>query len=403
MASSLFDPMLELALSVAKKAKKSKSAAAIPVRLEPMVRFAKLPDKAKDAVLDVLDTDDEFRARVAKAATEASIGRVGVAYLERTDGWEKFVNQMLTAADEPIVESTTSSKKLVHRLEVSERARERAEEERDELGKRVDVAEKRVSELDQQASQLQRERDELAASQSELTEQRQRAVAELKKTESVMARHISERKRLEGLLETMTTAQLSTTAVGGTLNNEQVRDAVGAIEALIADASAQLDSLRSAATPEQVVVERRVPLRVPHGLLDDSVEYAEYLLAIPNMTVLVDGYNVTKLAHYDQPLEQQRSWLEQQLCGLLGSVTASFDVVFDGADVDVDSRSLDPRVRVRFSPDGVEADDVIIDSVSAMDRARPVTVISSDKRVRAGVTERGANVLHSAQLVALLA
>ena len=201
----------------------------------------------------------------------------------------------------------------------------------------------------------------------------------------------------------MTTAQLSTTAVGGTLNNEQVRDAVGAIEALIADASAQLDSLRSAATPEQVVVERRVPLRVPHGLLDDSVEYAEYLLAIPNMTVLVDGYNVTKLAHYDQPLEQQRSWLEQQLCGLLGSVTASFDVVFDGADVDVDSRSLDPRVRVRFSPDGVEADDVIIDSVSAMDRARPVTVISSDKRVRAGVTERGANVLHSAQLVALLA
>jgi hypothetical protein len=79
-------------------------------------------------------------------------------------------------------------------------------------------------------------------------------------------------------------------------------------------------------------------------------------------------------------------------------------VVFDGADtpeppaVGTTARS----VRVRFSPPGVEADDVILDEVGVIDARRPLVVASSDRRVRDGAREGGANLLHSGQLLDLL-
>ena len=403
MPSSLFDPLLDLALSVAKKGKRKKPPVPPPARLVPMLKFAKLPDKAKDAVLEVLDTDDEFRARVAKAATEKTVGRTGLAYVERNDGWETFVNQMLEAADEPVITSTSPSKKVVHQLEVAERARERAEAEANELRSRVEELEASIAESAPKLEAALVERDELLQSNADLTEQRQRAVSELKRTEEIMARHIAERKRLEALVETMTAAQLSTTAVGGGVTDNEVRVAVDSIEESISALQDELATLRRAATPERVAVARRSPLPVPHGLLDDSVEYAEYLLSIPNMTVIIDGYNVTKLAHDDWDLERQRNWLEQQLCALVHGCSATFDVVFDGADVVALVGAGDPRVKVRFSPAGVEADDVIIDSVASIDARRPITVVSADNRVRAGAEQGGANVLYSAQLLKLLA
>ena len=40
--------------------------------------------------------------------------------------------------------------------------------------------------------------------------------------------------------------------------------------------------------------------------------------------------------------------------------------------------------------------------VAAMDRTKPVTVVSTDKRVRAGAASGGANVLYSRQLIDLV-
>lgn len=402
MASSLFDPVLDLALSVAKKGKRAKPAIAPPARLVPMLKFSRLPDKAKDTVLDVLDTDDAFRERVAEAATEKAVGRTGMAYLERGEGWETFVNQMLEAADQPIIESSVPSKKVTHQLEVAERARDRAETEAAELRERVEELERSEAERNDEHGALTSERAELAAANSELSEQRQRAVSELKRTEEIMARHIAERKRLEALVETMTAAQLSTNVVGGAVTDAEVRSAIDVLESSLTKMQQQLDSLRHASTPERVASARRTALPVPHGLLDDSVEYAEYLFSIPNMTVLVDGYNVTRLAHNDWDLDRQRDWLEQGLCSLVARVSASFDVIFDGADVVVNNGGRDRGVRIRFSPDGVEADDVIIDAVAALAQNRAVTVVSTDKRVRAGAERGGANLLYSAQLVSLL-
>ena len=200
----------------------------------------------------------------------------------------------------------------------------------------------------------------------------------------------------------MTAAQLSTTQVGGAVTNAEVCSALDDMEATLSELREQVESLRGSATPEAVAVERRVPLPVPHGLFDTSVEYAEYLFSIPAMTVLIDGYNVTKEADPNKDLDLQREWLLNGLAALAARRDVSFEVVFDGADVTVPNAAGRNGVRCRFTTADVEADDEIIAMVASMDRTKPVTVVSSDKRVRAGANAGGANVLYSHQLIDLL-
>ena len=61
-----------------------------------------------------------------------------------------------------------------------------------------------------------------------------------------------------------------------------------------------------------------------------------------------------------------------------------------------------PAVRVRFSPPGVEADDVIIELAGSIPAIRPVIVASSDRRVRDGARRHGANLLGARQLTEAL-
>jgi predicted RNA-binding protein with PIN domain len=149
---------------------------------------------------------------------------------------------------------------------------------------------------------------------------------------------------------------------------------------------------------------RRVPLPLPGGLLDDSVEAAEHLLRTPGTLLLVDGYNVTMTGWPELPVGEQR----RRLLGALGEAAArtgaAVDVVFDGADVEPISAPHQVRqlVRVRFSPPHVEADDVLLDLLGQLPVARPVVVVSSDKRVRGGARRQGANLIHARQLVSLL-
>jgi predicted RNA-binding protein with PIN domain len=403
VASDLFDPLLELALDVARQGKKAKPAIATPARLDPMLRFAKVPNKAKDDILDILDTDPDFRARVSREADERTVGRVGIAFLERPDGWKDFVDQMVDAAEEPIIESASVIARVEKRLLAAESARDRTIVERDAAFAELHARQTDLDVSTAEKAAALHDVEILRAENVELVLQRQRAVAELKKTEQVMARHVGERKRLEAVLDAMTSAQLSSTAVGAGITDVEVRAAVDSIEDAMADVQGQLDVLRRASTPERIPVARRTPLSVPHGLFDDSEKFAEYLLSVPKMSVLVDGYNVTKEAHGDWELERQRTWLGQGLLSLAKRLGASFHVVFDGADVSSTGRTgRSPEVQIRFSPSGVEADDVLIEAVGHLDATRPVTVVSSDNRVRDGAAERGANVLYSRQLLALL-
>jgi predicted RNA-binding protein with PIN domain len=149
---------------------------------------------------------------------------------------------------------------------------------------------------------------------------------------------------------------------------------------------------------------RRVPVHLPPAVLDDSPEAAEHLVRVPNVVLLVDGYNVSQTGWPDLPIAEQRRRLVDALAELAARTTAEVHVVFDGSDPPwppVVPATLQP-VRVSFSPPDVEADDVVLARVADLDPARPVAVASSDRRVRAGAERHGANLLTSAQLLSAL-
>jgi predicted RNA-binding protein with PIN domain len=149
----------------------------------------------------------------------------------------------------------------------------------------------------------------------------------------------------------------------------------------------------------------RVPSRLPPGMAADSREAAQHLVRLPGVIVLVDGYNVTKLARPELGLPEQRRWLTDAAAGLAARSGADVEVVFDGAEDEVGVPAGSPgrtKVRVRWSPAGIEADDVLLDLVEGLPAGRPVVVVSNDKRVASGARRRGANVLSSDQLLVLL-
>jgi predicted RNA-binding protein with PIN domain len=154
---------------------------------------------------------------------------------------------------------------------------------------------------------------------------------------------------------------------------------------------------RPAATP------LRVPLRLPPGTTEDSTEAVDHLVRAPGCLLLVDGYNISNAAWYQDPIARQRTKLVDALAELHGRTGVEIQVVFDGADVDrISDRPARPAVYVRFSPPGVEADDVVLELIDAAPARRAVVVASSDHRVRDGARRRGANVIGARQLLAAL-
>jgi predicted RNA-binding protein with PIN domain len=74
---------------------------------------------------------------------------------------------------------------------------------------------------------------------------------------------------------------------------------------------------------------------------------------------------------------------------------AELVVVFDGADVPGAHARRRRLARVRYSPAGVSADDVIRREVADADPARPVLVVTNDAAVRRDVAAAGANLTAS--------
>ena len=96
----LLRPALEAALAVAREGEEDTPSSPAPVSLRPFLRFAKLPPRALAATRRVLDTDEEFRARVAEAADQGAVGRAGWLFLDRPEGWEDELRELVESAEE---------------------------------------------------------------------------------------------------------------------------------------------------------------------------------------------------------------------------------------------------------------------------------------------------------------
>jgi predicted RNA-binding protein with PIN domain len=135
------------------------------------------------------------------------------------------------------------------------------------------------------------------------------------------------------------------------------------------------------------------------------VEAANHLVRVPAMLLIVDGYNVTMSSWPHLELSRQRHQLVDALAELAIRIGTLVQVVFDGADLA--GRFGPPPVarrlmRVTFSPEGVEADEVIMELVDQLNPAQAVTVATNDRELQEGVRRRGGNVISVAQLLAVL-
>lgn len=136
------------------------------------------------------------------------------------------------------------------------------------------------------------------------------------------------------------------------------------------------------------------------ALAVDDPAVLDQLLALPQVHLVVDGYNVTKTGYGALSLAEQRQRLLSGLAVLVARTGAEATCVFDGAEVGGVMLQASPRgVRVLFSPPGETADELIRRLVRAEPAGRPVVVVSSDKEVADGVARSGARPVPSLLLL----
>jgi predicted RNA-binding protein with PIN domain len=413
---------LELAHALAVAGERARPPVAAPAALRPLLRFRRLPMSALGTVAQVLDTDDEFRARVARSVDRDDVGRVAWLWLERPDGWNDELAQLLDelAIDSPDHDAV-SDKALRRQLEGAERARDRALDQAQRADAELDRARREAADATAARDALLAQVDELTRRIGELTAARNAAMGDLERTKSLLARRDAEKRDLATRVDELETAVRTATSAPTTPS--QVVDQPDDGE--IAELRATIDDLRRRAQGFLAEIDtlrddvdrrnhrggrprarpRRRPVPIPGGLTDDSALAAAHLLARPGAVLLVDGYNVSMAAWPDADIAEQRARLERVLTDLAArNPRLAIELVFDGAEVLPLNRAGSrraPGVTVRFTPADVEADDALLDLCEGYPHDRPILVASNDHRVRDGARRRGANTLTAEQLLAV--
>jgi predicted RNA-binding protein with PIN domain len=453
---ALIVPALELAVIVARLSGQVRPPVPVPRGIRSLTRFTRLPASARPVVRKVLEEDEEFRGRVAVAADQIEIPRGAWLYLHRPEGWAEELASLAEAAAgaDAEAEAGRADRALQRRLAGAEDRMARLDEAlllaRAEVTRAADElagerkarreAEARAAGLARKATSLEGERDHARAEVETLAAR----VAELESMATGAARSaddaaaalaLAARERDEARTRaaaadasvasaSRSSARVSAAVSEGAMAAAALAAALGrAADALRADADAPAPpgpgsdespgspgGERGTRGPSRPLPARRTkgrqrtPHPLPPAVFDDSREAAEHLVRVPNMLVLVDGYNVTLARWHDLPIAAQRARLIDACAELAARSGSELMIVFDGAEEpdDLTRSSGRPGVRWRFSPAGVDADDVLLGLVGDVDPGRPVVVASSDRRVRDGARRLGANAISTPQLLTAL-
>ncbi|WP_116998357.1 NYN domain-containing protein [Desertimonas flava] len=386
---------LEFAVGVADAGQRLKPPLVFPPELKPFLKQQRLPGAGLGRIRRAIEADPEYRHRLAVAATAELVDPIGLEWLRREEGWEDRISTLIEAEAEAAAEADAALA-----LKRSERRREAAEQvavrTRTELAALTEQLEERTRELSERADHHQASGAELEQLRADLAAAKQ------------AARHAGDRtnaaqQRLAGV-EAERDAALARAAEA-----ERQRDELLAARAEqhgVPVSATQLGELRELAEWAKGIADRmsrlvdvrparRVPIGLPGPLARDPRKAAEYLLKTPSVLVFVDGYNVAKLTWPDLDLQAQREHLLDAVDTVARRYGSDITVVFDGADIPGSHTRARRLARVRYSPGGVIADDVIRSEVSAADASRPVVVVTNDAEIRRDVTAAGANVVAS--------
>jgi predicted RNA-binding protein with PIN domain len=380
-----------------------------PAALRPLLKFRKLPNTALGTVAMAVHGDVEFRRRVTEAVNERDVGRAALLWLRQEPDWhEQFAAYL---EDDPVPGTAQDAKALQRKLTGAERAAARAAEKSAALESELARQIERVDAVRGDLRAMQRERDairkEASALRADLEEMR---VAQTK-LEQTMARRDDDRRRLRDRVRELEEKVLGPVSAR---ENRELQRLARAVAASARAAAADADALdrelgeRLGREPKPAAAAgrpaRRRPVRMPSGIVDDSVAGAEHLVSRPGAVLVVDGYNATLSSWPELTLEHQRD----RLLALVNDLTARIvgleaHLIFDGDDnIITPGRRRRSAVHVRFSPADVEADDVVLAMVDELPSDRVVIVASNDRRVRDAARVGGANVISVQQLLALV-
>ncbi|WP_145797209.1 NYN domain-containing protein [Kitasatospora atroaurantiaca] len=403
----------------------------LPASLRQYAKFtpARRAKYAGTALAAALESEPVFRLRIAdrlrlgqpdlvKALEAGSVPGAAdpmdvaaAAYLLRPAGWSRLVAEAGEQVERAGAEGAAAeAARLVEKLqeELAElRSQARADLERQRadsegVRKEAESLRKKVRSLESDTKRAQAEarkvHAELEAAKSAAAAERSAAEGEARR----LKHRISE-------LETAVEAGRRSAREGRSVEDMRLRLLLDTVlqsaQGLQRELALPVTQIHPADLVDAVVPGSASPHDVARrALAEDDPALLDQLLAIPQVHLVVDGYNVTKTGYPALPLEQQRIRLLGGLAMLAQRTQAEVTCVFDGQDLDVPVIMAPPRgVRVRFSRTGETADELIRRLVRAEPQGRPVVVVSTDKEVADGVRKAGARPVASILLLNRLA
>ncbi|WP_318203977.1 NYN domain-containing protein [Streptomyces sp. SCL15-4] len=401
--------------------------AELPAQLRQYARFA--PNRrakfAGNAMAAALETDALFRQRIGERFREAQselaaaldsgspppaadpLDVAAAAYVLRPAGWVKLV----TAAGEEAQRADAERADEENRAELERlraelaQARDHTRAETERLRAELETARREAESLHRKLraalSDVKRGEAALRKAYGEVDAARAEAQAQVSAAES-------ESRRLKGRLgeaEAALEATRRAAREGRSVEDMRVRllldTLLDATQGLRRELALPPVSVRPAETVDAVEPGRMTPKDIAaRALSENDPAILDQLLALPQVHLVVDGYNVTKTGYPQMPLEKQRLRLLGQLSALAAQTGAEVTCVFDGAELAAPVLLAPPRgVRVLFSKPGVTADELIRQLVRAEPPGRPVIVASTDREVADGIAKAGARPVASAVLL----
>lgn len=413
--AALWGPLIAAFRRVASEVGRSQ----LPAPLRPLASFqpAKLlADRPRRAIADALLTDGHLRdlvgARLPKdlwsAADSATAADLVAGYgiepafaaLVARGRWDDVaaLSHQAAAADaERVAADRARRERIGGRHDASDSAKRKiaeADRRTADHRRRADAAEQRArsleAELGAAREQAERLREEMADLTSRLEEEKRRSRDRLarmrRRAEDAELRarvDVDRAGEIAGQLEQMA-ARLRQALEA----NPTSGPSVGAEEP--ADGAAP-----AAAIPRRVVAAQGGrPCALPSGVRSDDPLAVEALLQVPDLEVVIDGYNVSKDLRGvpAAALPDQRAWLDRLAAAVAARNSVHVTVVWDGDDVRT-TASRRRSVKTIYTQEGETADDRIVALVSELDQ--PVLVVTSDREVRERCEDAGANVVAS--------
>ena len=330
------------------------------------------------------DLDDDL-LRLSKR--NASVLRIA---LERSDGWEKQLNAMSESPEEVATESGRNVEKQLEREQRKvKEAREEARKAKVAARSEIEGNARKVEKLERAFAATEAELKQLRAEHKAAVEEATRATGALQRRE----------RRAQREVESARAARDESRAEAKSLRKEVARLTRELASATVADKSPPKRSLQRPTEPKV-----RRPLDVPKGLMAESRETLEAWLKELNVSLLIDGYNVSKNEEGfgEISLEHQRNRLVDEIDRLARRMKVPSTIVFDGALIEPAAvRRKRRTVVVAYSRPPEIADDHLVALLEERPNF-PVIVVTNDRELQDKSVALGATIARAEQLLSLI-